>query len=71
MYNLYGNVGCSRCIIAQRLLKKKGIEFSYTHLNDLSEEDRKVLVDKAREAGKVELPLIVKDDKFFGVEDIK
>ena len=71
MYKIYGNVGCSRCAIVKGLFTSKGIDFTYENLTDLSEEDKNSLINKATEEGKMNLPLIVKEDKLYTLEEVK
>ena len=71
MYQLYGERTCTTCIVAQTILKSKHIEFTYQYLDELPEEEREMLMTKATEQNKLKMPLIMKDDKFYFLEEIK
>jgi glutaredoxin len=70
MYKLYGEHACTACLVAQNRLKANKVEFTYQHLDELPEEEKELLVAKAVEQNKVKMPLIVKDDKFYFLEEI-
>ena len=42
MINVIGKENCGACMMAKKVLTKKGVEFEYVYLNDLSEEEREL-----------------------------
>lgn len=70
MYSLYGNKGCNRCTIVKNLMDNKGIEYDYKQLDDLEPEEKKRIMQSAMKAGKMSLPLIMKEEQFLVLEEV-
>jgi glutaredoxin len=71
MYLILGKQNCNACKITQTVLKNKGIEFEYKYLSDLSQEDQDKYIQMAQEQDKLSLPLIIKDNKLFTIQEVK
>lgn len=62
MIKVVGRVNCVNCEMAKKTLKRKGIDFEYSLLEDLGDKEREDLISKAREKGMATLPLILNDE---------
>lgn len=70
MIKVIGKENCGACMMAKKVLTKKGVEFEYVYLNDLSEEERDVVLKLADEQGMRSMPLIVKDGKLVTLQEV-
>ncbi|MCD3216922.1 glutaredoxin [Clostridium botulinum C] len=61
MIKIIGNEGCTACEMVKYLLNKKGVEYTYESLSDLSEDERQSLINQAQSNNMTDLPLIFKD----------
>lgn len=62
MIEIIGRVNCVNCEMAKKTLKRKGVDFKYSLLEDLGDKEREDLISKAREKGVASLPLILNDE---------
>jgi glutaredoxin len=69
MIKLIGTENCSKCIITKQILDRKGIEYEYLLLDELSKEEQSAYLVTARRSGYATMPLIIKDDKFITLEE--
>lgn len=70
MISVIGKENCGACMMARKVLTKKGVEFEYIHLNDLSEEEKDVVLKLADEQGVRSMPLIIKDGKLVTLQEV-
>ena len=70
MISVIGKENCGACMMARKVLTKKGVEFEYVHLDDLSEEDKDVVLKLAEEQGMRSMPLIIKDGKLVTLQEV-
>ena len=70
MIKVIGKENCGACMMAKKVLTKKGVEFVYVHLDDLSEEDKDVVLKLANEQGVRSMPLIIKDGKLVTLQEV-
>ena len=67
IYTLYTRGGCTSCDTAKRYLNENNVEYKEVYLlseNDIS-EIKSTLPKEIRE-GRIELPLVFKDDSYIG-----
>lgn len=70
MIRVIGNYGCSRCEIIKQILSNKGVEFKYELLSDLPKEMQRIILNKAKAKGQLNMPLIFKDDEIIDIKEI-
>lgn len=70
MYTIIGTAGCSRCEMIKGILSKKGIEFEYKILSELSTEEQNKYYVLAEESKINNFPLIVKDNKIYDLQEV-
>ena len=70
MIRLIGKKGCSRCEITKQILKKKGVEFNYELISELSNEEQELLNKMVQETGLMQMPLILKDGILTEIKEI-
>jgi glutaredoxin len=70
MVRVIGSLGCINCEITKQTLKKKGVDFTYEILNQLSEEEQSKLTDLAKSKGLLKMPLILKDDELTTIAEL-
>lgn len=70
MISVIGKENCGACMMARKVLTKKGVEFEYIHFNDLSEEDKDAVLKLADEQGMRSMPLIIKDGKLVTLQEV-
>lgn len=66
MIKVIGTGNCGECIRTRKKLDSKGIEYTYTQFSDLNMEE----VNELRKKGCRSMPILLKDDKLCGLEDI-
>jgi glutaredoxin len=67
---IVGKIGCSRCEMVKNIFDNKNISYTYQLLDELKEEEKKVLLSKAREKGLMNMPLIIKNDELVDFEEV-
>lgn len=65
-----GARGCSRCEAIKRILNQKKIEYKYLLYDDMTDESQNMYLEKAKEAGMMNFPLIIKNDQLIDVKDV-
>jgi glutaredoxin len=65
-----GTPNCSRCNMTKTILGNKGIDFSYKLNNELPKEEFDKYLEKAKVAGLMNFPLIIRDKEVIRLEDI-
>ena len=70
MIKVIGKENCGACMMAKKVLTRKGIEFEYVHLDELDEEERAEILKMADEQGMRSMPLIVKDGKLVTLQEV-
>ena len=61
---------CGACMMAKKVLTRKGVEFEYVYLDELEEEERKEVLRMSDEQGMRSMPLIVKDGKLVTLQEV-
>lgn len=57
MIKVYGNVGCSKCILVKKMLEAKG--YAYTYVQGAE------TMEVAQRTGMIELPILEHEGKFY------
>ncbi len=57
MIKVYGNVGCSKCILVKKMLDTKGYVYTYVQGAETMEV--------AQKTGMMELPILEHDGEFY------
>lgn len=70
MIRVIGQLGCSNCEITKLILKKKGVDFTYQLITDLSEIEQDELFNMAEIAKKTNMPMILKDNEFTDISEL-
>lgn len=70
MLQVYGSPSCGRCGAVKNVLKQKGIEHEYVNLDDLSTEEKSLVIKGARKAGKMTLPLLINNEQYYTLEEV-
>lgn len=70
MYQVYGERTCNRCHIIKAQLEKRNVDFTFKNLEDIPQEDRDLLIEGARKAKMIQLPLIIKDGVYCKFEEV-
>ena len=61
MIKLIGNEGCMSCEMVKHLLTKKGVDYTYQTLDELSAIEKEKVIQLAQANNMTDLPLIFKD----------
>ena len=70
MIKIIGLKNCSKCTVTKNILDSKGIEYEYSILNELPEEERRRYAQMARDVNYNTMPLIIKDDKLITIQEV-
>jgi glutaredoxin len=70
MVKVIGSKSCVNCEITKQTLKKKGIEFTYELMSELSEEEQSMLNDMAVKKKMIKMPLILKDNELTTIAEL-
>lgn len=70
MIRVIGKLGCSNCLITKLTLEKKGIDFTYQLISELSDAEQDELFNKAELANKASMPMILKDNEFIDITEL-
>ena len=70
MIKVIGKENCGACMMAKKVLTRKGVEFEYVYLDELEEEERKEVLRMSDEQGMRSMPLIVKDGKLVTLQEV-
>lgn len=70
MIRVIGQLGCSNCEIVKQTLKKKGVEFEYIFLNNLSLDEQDAILDTAEKNGYTKMPLIFNNDELITIAEL-
>jgi len=70
MIKLVGTTGCSRCEMVKTILTNKGIEFEYVLLNELEPSMKALYLLISREAGNMQMPIMIKDNKSISINEV-
>ena len=70
MIKVIGKENCGACMMAKKVLTRKGVDFEYVYLDELEEEERKEVLRMADEQGMRSMPLIVKDGKLVTLQEV-
>lgn len=69
LIQVIGKESCSRCEMVKTMLINKKIDFSYTTLDELEDDLKKVYLKEARTKGLMNLPLIIKDNTVIDLKE--
>ena len=70
MIKVIGTTSCSRCEMVKTILTNKGIEFNYAILDELDPTVKKMYLLMAREAGNIQMPIIIKDSESIKINEV-
>jgi glutaredoxin len=70
MLLIIGTKNCSRCNMTKAILNNKNVEYTYKLNNEISKNELNEYLNKARSAGLMSFPLIIKDDEIIKLEDV-
>ena len=70
MIKVIGKENCGACMMAKKVLTRKGVDFEYVYLDELEEEERKEVLRMSDEQGMRSMPLIVKDGKLVTLQEV-
>lgn len=70
MIKVVGKENCGACMMAKKVLARKGVDFEYVYLDELEEEERKEILRMSEEQGMRSLPLIIKDGKLVTLQEV-
>ena len=70
MIKVIGKENCGACMMAKKVLTRKGVDFEYVYLDELEEEERKEVLRMSDEQGVRSMPLIVKDGKLVTLQEV-
>lgn len=67
---IVGAEGCSECFAVEARLRKKGIPYRWIDLYNIPTEEQNKYMKIADEAGKMSLPLILKDGELIDESEL-
>jgi len=67
---LIGKNNCSRCDMTKNILSNKNVEFEYVLMESLPQEEQAKYRKMAIMAKKMEMPLIIKEDKIITIAEV-
>ena len=70
MILLIGTKNCSRCKITKDILDKKGLEYTYKLITELTNEEQSECMQKAKEKNILSFPLIIKNDNIITLQEV-
>ena len=70
MIKVFGKEHCGACMMAKNVLGAKGIEFEYTLLEEMAEEEQNNVIKMAEEQGRLSMPFIIKDGKLVTLQEV-
>jgi glutaredoxin len=70
MIKVIGLKNCSKCTVTKQILDNKKIEYEYSILTELPEEERRHYAKLARDCDYNTMPLIIKDDKLITLQEV-
>ena len=70
MIKVIGKEHCGACMMTKNVLGAKGIEFEYTLLEEMTEEEQNYVIKMAEEQGRLSMPFIIKDGKLVTLQEV-
>ena len=70
MIKVIGKEHCGACMMTKNVLKAKGIEFEYSLLEEMAEEEQNSVIKMAEEQGRLSMPFIIKDGKLVTLQEV-
>jgi glutaredoxin len=70
MLRVVGQKNCGKCTITKQILDGKGVEYEYSLLSDLPQEEQRRLAKMARDCSYNTMPLIIKDDRLITLQEV-
>ena len=70
MIKVIGKENCGACMMAKKVLTRKGVAFEYVYLDELEEEEREEILRMSDEQGMRSMPLIIKDGKLVTLQEV-
>ena len=70
MIKVIGKENCGACMMAKKVLTRKGVDFEYVYLDELEEEEREEILRMSDEQGMKSMPLIIKDGKLVTLQEV-
>jgi glutaredoxin len=69
-YLVYGTPGCGKCNMVKQALLKRGEDFEYRNLYEMSSKEQDELLELAKRGGVSTLPIIIKDSWAMTVQQV-
>lgn len=66
---VYGTLNCPRCEIVKQILFKKGVDFEYIIFTACDRDERKKIMENAKDVGIESFPIILKDDVIIDIKE--
>ena len=70
MIKVFGTRNCSRCEMVKNILNKKGKTFDYFMIDEIDENEKKDILKKAKECGKLNFPIIIQDEVVVDIKEV-
>ena len=70
MIKVIGKENCGACMMAKKVLTRKGVDFEYVYLDELEEKEREEILRMSDEQGMRSMPLIIKDGKLVTLQEV-
>ena len=61
---------CGACMMTKNVLGAKDIEFEYSLLEEMTEEEQSNVIKMAEEQGRLSMPFIIKDGKLVTLQEV-
>lgn len=70
MIKVIGKINCSKCDMVKKLLENNNIKYEYKLLDNMQENERKLIINIAKKQKIFEFPLVFKDDKLITLDEL-
>lgn len=67
---VYGRINCSLCDTTKQKLEMMSVEYEYYDIDNLSKDDKKNIMMKAKLTGQQSLPILIFKDEITTIENI-
>lgn len=70
MIKVIGKINCNKCDMVKKLLENNNIKYEYKLLDNMQENERKLIINIAKKQKIFEFPLVFKDDKLITLDEL-
>jgi len=70
MITIIGAKNCGKCVTTANVLKEKGLEYHYKLFENLNEEEKVIVLDRAKEKGIVSFPIILNEEEVITLKEV-